>query len=86
MSISKSLTSCIICNQDTIGTANYCKKHNRALERLREGYELWRKALDELPMNEYLDRIMNNPFTGIWVQEVIESLIVHPELCKELME
>ena len=86
MSLSEPLTFCIICNQDTNGTANYCKKHNSALERLREGYELWQNALDELTMNDYLDRIMNNPFTGIWVQEVIESLIVHPKLCKELME
>jgi len=63
---------CKICTKET--TTEYCELHQKAHENLVQKYDNWKKAL-ETSWEEYLNEILKNQYSGVWVREVAEYLI-----------
>lgn len=63
---------CKICIKET--ATEYCELHQKAHENLVQKYDDWKKAL-ETSWEEYLNEIMRNQYSGVWVKEVAEYLI-----------
>ncbi len=63
---------CEICGRDA--ESEFCELHMRAHENLRERYEAWRSAMD-IGWREYLEEVLKNPYTGLWVKEVAQHLL-----------
>ncbi|MDD1776589.1 MAG: hypothetical protein LUQ65_00345 [Candidatus Helarchaeota archaeon] len=69
----KNSINCIICNKE-IPSGDYCKYHQEAYQNLKENYNEWLEAFGELTFDEYLQKLLANPDTGLWVKEVAENL------------
>jgi len=67
------ITTCIICKRE-IPLGDYCKYHQEAYRNLKEKYDEWLEAFGELTFVEYLQKLIENPDTGLWVKEVAEDL------------
>jgi len=65
---------CKICGKKTTNK-DYCVLHEKAYRNLVEKFELWKKALN-LSWKDYLNKIVNNSFTGIKAKEVAEALLL----------
>ena len=63
---------CKICTKET--ATEYCELHQKAHENLVQKYDNWKKAL-KTSWEEYLNEIMRNQYSGVWVKEVAEYLI-----------
>lgn len=63
--------TCKICNREAVG--EYCELHDRAHKNIIKKYEVWRTA-SNLSWEEYLNEVVENPYTGSWVKEVVEYL------------
>jgi hypothetical protein len=64
---------CEICGRKA--KSGFCDNHEKAHRNLLEKYEAWRKSMD-ISWREYLEQISKNPYTGIWVKEVVRNLLV----------
>lgn len=53
----------------------FCIYHQAALQKLRDGLDGWRKALD-LDWDKYLLRVYEVEGLGLWIQEVIDYLML----------
>jgi len=62
---------CRICNREAVG--EYCEFHEKANRSVVQKYEEWKKAMD-ISWKEYLNEILQNPYTGSWAKEVAEKL------------
>ena len=69
----KNIISCTICKKE-IPSGDYCKYHQEAYQNLKEKYNEWLEAFGELTFTEYLQKLIVNPDTGLWVKEVAEDL------------
>lgn len=65
---------CQICGKESADENEFCDSHFVANKNIEETYVKWRKAL-KITRNEYLKKIKENPFTGIWAKEVACYLI-----------
>ncbi|MCS7119877.1 MAG: hypothetical protein RMJ07_05045 [Nitrososphaerota archaeon] len=63
---------CQVCGRKA--ESRFCKLHEEAYKNLIEGYESWRKSMS-ISWTEYLEEILKNPFTGVWVKEVIQKIL-----------
>jgi hypothetical protein len=63
---------CRICNREAM--EKYCDFHEKAYRSLVQKYEDWKKAMD-ISWKEYLNEIVNNPYSGSWAKEVAEKLM-----------
>ena len=63
---------CKICTKET--AAEFCELHQKAHENLIKRYDDWKKAL-EVSWGHYLNEILKNEYSGVWVREVAEYLI-----------
>ena len=70
----KTIISCTICKRE-IPLGDYCKYHQEAYQNLKEKYDEWLEAFGELTFVEYLQKLIANPDTGLWVKEVAENLV-----------
>ena len=70
----KNTINCIICKRE-IPSGDYCKYHQQAYQNLKEKYSEWLEAFSELTFAEYLQKLIANPDTGLWVKEVAEDLV-----------
>ncbi len=68
---------CKICNRTTSGT-DFCDFHIKALENVKENFEMWKTALG-LSWTDYLNEIRKNSLTGEWAKEVAKYLIKDEE-------
>jgi len=63
---------CRICSREAVG--EYCEFHEKAHRNVVQKYEEWKKAMD-ISWKEYLNEILQNPYTGTWAKEVAERLM-----------
>jgi len=64
--------TCEICGREA--SSRFCDLHKKAYENLVEKYEIWKKA-SKITWTEYLNEILRNPNTGLWVREVAQQLL-----------
>ncbi|NVM28636.1 MAG: hypothetical protein HWN65_07310 [Candidatus Helarchaeota archaeon] len=65
---------CSICERE-LSSEEFCKYHEHAYQNLMENYEDWQEAYGELTFLEYLQKIIENPATGVWAKDVAEVLL-----------
>ena len=53
----------------------FCQYHYTAHKKLQEGLDEWRNALD-LDWDQYLLRVYEVEGLGLWIQEVIDYLML----------
>ena len=63
---------CRICSREAVG--EYCEFHEKAHRNVVQKHEEWKKAMDT-SWKEYLNEILQNPYTGTWAKEVAERLM-----------
>ena len=63
---------CRICSREAI--EEYCEFHEKAYRSIVQKYDDWKRAID-ISWKEYLNEILQNPYTGSWAKEVAEKLI-----------
>ena len=63
---------CEICGSES--DAAFCTDHSKAFSQIRDGFQVWKKALG-IDWEAYLHRISTNPNTGRWAREVAEHLL-----------
>ena len=63
---------CKICERKA--ESEFCKFHKISFENLVKKFEEWKKSMD-ISWPEYLKMLQNNPYTGVWVKEVIQYLL-----------
>jgi hypothetical protein len=63
---------CRICNREAL--EKYCELHEKAYKNIVQKYEDWRRTMD-ISWTEYLNKIVNNPYTGSWAKEIAEQLL-----------
>jgi len=63
---------CKICERKA--ESEFCKFHKISFENLVKKFEEWKKSMD-ISWLEYLRMLQNNPYTGVWVKEVIQYLL-----------
>lgn len=71
-------TRCKVCSKNSV-VNGFCQYHHKAYENLLAGYTYWKKAYGGLSWKDYIDKIKENEFTGIWVKEVIRALRVRDD-------
>jgi len=63
---------CKICGRRA--ESEFCELHEEARRNLIKNYEVWKKAMN-ISWIEYLKEIQKNPYAGVWVKEVAQSLL-----------
>ena len=61
---------CAICHRRSIDNQNFCRYHRIANTRLVEGFEVWRRGIEELSWERYLETISALVETGNWLKQV----------------
>ena len=67
-------TKCKIC-QDKLdeSSSKFCSNHKLAKAKLQNGYELWLKAYDALPYDDFLQQLLDlGDFVGSLVKDIAE--------------
>lgn len=64
---------CILCGRRA--TSVLCSYHREAYENLLVGYREWCRRLGRISLEEYLERILLNPNTGVWVKEIVKAVL-----------
>ncbi len=67
-------TKCKIC-QDKIdkSSSKFCSNHKHAKTKLQNGYELWLKAYDSLPYDDFLQQLLDlGDLVGSLVKDIAE--------------
>ena len=64
----------LICQFQTQGQ-DLCELHSLAREKLRHGYEVWRKAYGNIPYHDYLRSLITRPETGDAVVAVAKFIL-----------
>ena len=62
---------CKICEREALN--EYCELHERAHDNVVQRYEIWKEAMD-ISWKEYLNEVVENPYTGSWAKEVARHL------------
>ena len=65
---------CRVCHRDNMDNSVFCEYHQMAYSNIEKGYENWRYALD-VNWADYLTRMSKKKGVGLWVKEVIESIL-----------
>jgi hypothetical protein len=70
--------NCIVCGKKA--ESKFCELHEQAYKNLLRNYKAWKSSM-RVSWAEYLTKIQNNEFTGLWVKEVARYLLAsdHPE-------
>jgi hypothetical protein len=68
------LNTCSICEREKV-SEEYCKYHDMAHQNVQYSYQEWEDAYGKLSLEDYLQKIIDNPATGIWAKEVAEDLL-----------
>ncbi|MCW4012882.1 MAG: DNA topoisomerase I [Candidatus Bathyarchaeota archaeon] len=66
--------SCKLCYRDKVEGSVFCSRHTGAYEMLENVYQHWRYALG-LQWVEYLEKVSKTSGTGVYVKEVIQSIL-----------
>ena len=70
---------CILCQEEAEAPdAQYCYSHNRALEGMRKAYGFWKNAYGDLSVEEFLNRVIELPGSGLKTRQIAEYLLEHP--------
>ena len=69
------MTECPICNRTKSSEKEFCSYHLIAYQKLEDGWDRWKKALD-LDWDKYLLRVYEVEGLGLWIQEVIDYLML----------
>ena len=68
---------CAICHRRSIDNQNFCRYHRIANTRLVEGFEVWRRGIEELSWERYLETIIGLKEIGVWASEVAKFELLH---------
>ena len=65
---------CLICKaaRDATIKVPFCKKHYKAYEELKKGYELWLAAYGTLTWEDYLKKLSKIDGVGSFILDVID--------------
>ncbi|MGD2072922.1 MAG: hypothetical protein PVG65_05495 [Candidatus Thorarchaeota archaeon] len=69
------MPECPICNRNSLDSELFCEYHHVAYEKLKLGFNEWKKALD-LDWKSYLLRVYEVDGLGMWIQEIIDSIML----------
>lgn len=64
----------------------FCSIHMRAYNNLTVKYGDWKNAYDELSPREFLEKIVENEYSGEWVKEVVQIILSRKELMQVFLE
>lgn len=73
------MDKCVICGKNA--AERFCYFHEKAYENVKKKYKLWNKAVT-ISQEEYLNKVVDNPNTGLWVKEVAKYLLKCGEIEK----
>ncbi len=67
-------TKCKICQDKTDkSSGEFCSNHKLAKTKLQNGYELWLKAYDSLPYDDFLRQLLDlGDLVGALVKDITE--------------
>lgn len=75
---------CPICNQESELSGNeYCTTHQRALENIRQAFEKWAAAYENLTPPDFLKRLEKAPGIGPKAKEIARFLSQNPSRWKQ---
>ncbi len=81
----KEVKGCLICERER-NSEDYCNYHSVAFKNLQDSYDDWVEAYGGLSFAEYLEKLIENPATGLWVKEVAELLLAKEKEKKNRLE
>jgi len=64
---------CVVCSRESDG-GDFCRWHKLSYEKLKETFKRWKDST-EIGWKEFLEEILKNPNTGIWVREVATYIL-----------
>ena len=64
--------NCEVCGRKSEN--RFCELHEGAYENLLKNFEVWKRAM-QVSWIEYLAKIQNSEFAGLWVKEVARCLL-----------
>ncbi len=67
---------CKICHKQAVGSG-YCALHEKAYQNIVAKFDTWKQALN-LSWEDYLNAILENPFSGTKAIEVANALLSNP--------
>lgn len=67
------MSDCPICGRPVLDEGSFCEYHRVALEKLKDGFNEWKKALD-LDWEQYLMHVYEVKGLGVWIQEMIDYI------------
>ena len=67
---------CKVCDREAEN--EYCELHVKAYRNIVKEYDVWKKA-SGVSWKQYLNELVNNPYTGVWAREVAEHLMKSEE-------
>lgn len=59
---------CSICKRSA--DDKLCKYHQLAYDKIKDNYEVWRRAYENLGYNEYLERLLESRESGEFIKDV----------------
>jgi len=84
----KSQIKCVICNRvrEDSSKMPFCSLHNAAYRNLVAKYGDWKIAYHDLSPKEFLEKLMDNEYSGKWVKEVVREILSHEDLMQTFLE
>ncbi|MEM3387244.1 MAG: hypothetical protein QXN08_06200 [Nitrososphaerales archaeon] len=61
---------CLLCWRESKSKYGLCFYHDEAYRSLKEGYQRWCRAYDNISEVKYLERLLELPECGEWIKEV----------------
>lgn len=66
--------TCELCYREKV-SEEYCNYHDMAYQNVQNSYADWQQAYEDLSFEEYLQKLIENAATGVWVREVAQRLL-----------
>ncbi|MBO3769622.1 MAG: hypothetical protein QXS51_00670 [Thermoproteota archaeon] len=78
---------CIICSRivEESSKVPLCNIHIRAYNKLALKYGDWKNAYGDLSPREFLEKILENEYSGKWVKEVVRIILSQKELMQTFL-
>ncbi len=68
------MTACLLCTRECAPSSTLCKYHLAAKRSVESAYRQWNEAYGGIAWKEYLQKLSQNPETGLWAKEVASLL------------
>lgn len=74
---------CEVCSRNRLHASLFCFLHDSAEIRVKEGFEMWKRAFDNMSWERYLDSILELRGTGDSSKEIARHLLRRSERFNE---